>query len=82
VETALVFLAKLAVAITCIVSESQTNIKGLAPIEPVTTLFLWGQMPNEIISSIWPTAYFSNPSPMNLCLSVFVFITIPKAAAG
>ncbi len=51
VDTALVFLPKLALAMISIVSESHTRINGLAPIEPVTTLFRCGHIPNDIISS-------------------------------
>lgn len=65
-----------------IVSESHIRIKGRAPIDPVTTLFLFGQTPKDTISSICPLAYLLTPVPINLCLSVFIFITTPTAAAG
>ena len=53
-ETALVFLPSLFLAMTSMVSESQTKIKGLDPREPVTTNFLLGQTPKDMISSVWP----------------------------
>lgn len=51
-ETALVFLPKFARANIYILSESQTNIKGFAPKDPVTTNFLSGLNPNDMISSV------------------------------
>lgn len=82
VETALVFLARLARAMIYIVSESQTKIKGLAPMEPVTTLFRLGSTPSETMLSVWPFAYEFTPVPMNFCFNVLTFITTPMAAAG
>lgn len=73
---------RLALDIIYIVSESQTRINGRDPIEPVTTRFRYGQIPNDIISSTCPFTYFNEPAPINLCLSVFVFMTTPMAAAG
>lgn len=81
-ETALVFLPRLVLDIISIVSESQTIIKGRAPIDPVTTLFRAKSTPNATTLSVWPLAYLFAPVPINLCLRVFVFITIPNAAAG
>ena len=70
VETALVFLPKLALETTSIVSEFQTIIRGFAPIDPLTTSFLYGQTPSDNISSENPFAYVFNPSPKNLCFKV------------
>ena len=82
VETALVFLPKLVRETTSIVSEFQTIIRGLAPIDPLTTNFLYGHTPRDIISSENPLASFTKPSPKNLCFKVLTFITTPIAAAG
>jgi hypothetical protein len=81
-DTALVFLPKLVLETISIVSESQTIIDGLAPSEPVTTRFLFGSTPKVKMLSVCPLAYLLTPVPIYLCFKVFVFITIPKAAAG
>lgn len=56
-------------------------ISGLAPREPVTTIFLFGHMPRVITSSVCPLAYDDNPAPIYLWFRLFEFITIPRAAA-
>lgn len=81
-ETALVFLPRLVLEIIYIVSESQTRIKGRAPMEPVTTLLRFRSTPKATTLSVCPLAYLFTPVPINLCFKVLLFITIPKAAAG
>jgi hypothetical protein len=56
VETALVFLPKLALAIISIVSEFHTKMRGFAPSDPLTTSFLSGHTPRDIMSSLKPFA--------------------------
>jgi hypothetical protein len=77
-----VFLPKLVLEIISIVSASQTIIAGLAPSDPVTTLFLLISTPKVNTLSVCPLAYLLTPVPMNLCFNVLAFITIPRAAAG